>query len=51
MNRRKLMQMAMGALPATMLSQRHLAAQQQADLPQPGREQQQRLQQMYGGGA
>ena len=31
MNRRKLMQMAMGALPATMLSQRHLAAQQQAD--------------------
>ncbi|MBL8241991.1 MAG: starvation-sensing protein RspA [Bryobacterales bacterium] len=31
MNRRKLMQMAMGALPATMLSQRHLAAQAQAD--------------------
>ncbi len=31
MNRRKLMRMAMGALPATMLSQRHLAAQQQAD--------------------
>jgi len=31
MNRRKLMQMAMGALPATMLTQRHLAAQTQAD--------------------
>jgi mannonate dehydratase len=31
MNRRKLMQMAMGALPATMLTQRHVAAQAQAD--------------------
>ena len=31
MNRRKLMQMAMGALPASMLTQRHLAAQTQAD--------------------
>ena len=30
MNRRKWMQMAMGALPATMLSERHLNAQQQA---------------------
>src|SRR5687768_14061365 len=31
MNRRKMMQMAMGALPATMLTQRHVAAQAQAD--------------------
>jgi mannonate dehydratase len=31
MNRRKLMQMAMGALPATMLTQRQLAAQTQTD--------------------
>ena len=31
MNRRKLMQMAMGALPASMLTQRHVAAQTQAD--------------------
>ena len=33
MNRRKLMQMAMGALPATVLSQRQLAAQAQTQHP------------------